>query len=64
MFFKTTCLRPLPVYFYRFDLLNPDRETLVSSPIERRGDLLHGMFAAKRSAAPLPVISRAIGAGS
>ena len=38
--------RTLPVYFYCFDLLNRDGETLVSSPIEQRRDLLHSMFAA------------------
>jgi DNA ligase D-like protein (predicted ligase) len=37
--------RTLPVYFYCFDLLNRDGETLVSSPIEQRRDLLHSMFA-------------------
>ena len=31
--------RTLPVYFYCFDLLNRDGETLVSSPIERRREL-------------------------
>jgi ATP-dependent DNA ligase len=30
--------RTLPVYFYCFDLLNRNGETLVSSPIERRRD--------------------------
>jgi ATP-dependent DNA ligase len=44
-FFKTTLSRTLPVYFYCFDLLNRDGETLVSSPIEQRRDLLHSMFA-------------------
>jgi ATP-dependent DNA ligase len=36
----------LPVYFYCFDLLNRDGETLVSVWIERGRDLLHSMFAA------------------
>ena len=39
--------RTLPVYFYCFDLLNRDGETLVSSPIERRRDLLHNLLAAR-----------------
>jgi bifunctional non-homologous end joining protein LigD len=38
--------RTLPVYFYCFDLLNRDGETLVSSPIEQRRDLLHSIVAA------------------
>ena len=38
--------RTLPVYFYCFDLLNRDGETLVSSPIEQRRDLLHRIVAA------------------
>jgi bifunctional non-homologous end joining protein LigD len=38
--------RTLPVYFYCFDLLNRDGETLMSSPIERRRDLLHNLRAA------------------
>ena len=37
--------RALPVYFYCFDLLNRDGETLVSVPIERRRNLLHNMLA-------------------
>ena len=40
--------RTLPVYFYCFDLLNRDGETLVSSPIEQRRDLLHSMFASPK----------------
>ena len=36
--------RTLPVYFYCFDLLNRDGETLVNSPIERRRDLLGRML--------------------
>jgi DNA ligase D-like protein (predicted ligase) len=40
--------RTLPVYFYCFDLLNRDGETLVSSPIERRRGLLHNMLAAPK----------------
>ena len=40
--------RTLPVYFYCFDLLNRDGETLVSSPIEQRRDLLHRVVAAQR----------------
>jgi bifunctional non-homologous end joining protein LigD len=40
--------RDLPVYFYFFDLLNRDGETLASVPIERRRDLLHSMFAAPK----------------
>jgi bifunctional non-homologous end joining protein LigD len=39
--------RTLPVYFYCFDLLNRDGETLVSLPIERRRELLHSIFAAQ-----------------
>ena len=38
--------RTLPVYFYCFDLLNRDGETLVSSPIERRRNLLESVLAA------------------
>ena len=38
--------RTLPVYFYCFDLLSRDGETLVSSPIEQRRDLLHTIVAA------------------
>ena len=38
--------RSLPVYFYCFDLLNRDGETLVSSPIERRRHLLESVLAA------------------
>ncbi|MGB7792702.1 MAG: hypothetical protein WBL39_15955 [Terrimicrobiaceae bacterium] len=38
--------RTLPVYFYCFDLLNRDGETLVSSPIEQRRDLPHSIVAA------------------
>ena len=38
--------RELPVYFYAFDLLNRDGELLVDLPIERRRELLGGMFAA------------------
>ena len=38
--------RTLPVYFYAFDLLNRDGETLVSSPIERRRELLESVLAA------------------
>ena len=36
----------LPVYFYCFDLLNRDGETLVSSSIERRRNLLESVLAA------------------
>ena len=36
--------RTLPVYFYAFDLLNSDGETLVSFPIESRRDLLARML--------------------
>ena len=32
-FCKTTCLASLPVYFYAFDLLNRNGETLVNLPI-------------------------------
>ena len=38
--------RALPVYFYCFDLLNRDGETLVNLPIERRRELLVSMLAA------------------
>ena len=37
--------RTLPVYFYCFDLLNREGQTLVSSPIEQRRDLLHSIVA-------------------
>jgi bifunctional non-homologous end joining protein LigD len=36
--------RELPVYFYAFDLLNHDGELLLSSPIERRRELLRGLL--------------------
>ena len=52
--------RTLPVYFYCFDLLNRDGETLVSSPIERRRDLLHSMLATPEDPLRLsPLFSRA-----
>ena len=38
----------LPIYFYCFDLLNRDGETLVSVPIEQRRGLLHSIFAAPK----------------
>ena len=57
--------RALPVYFYCFDLLNRDGKTLMSVPIERRRDLLHGMLAApKGSAAPFAAPAGAIRPGS
>ena len=40
--------RTFPVYFYCFDLLNRDGETLVSSPIEQRRDLLHSIVDAPK----------------
>jgi DNA ligase D-like protein (predicted ligase) len=40
--------RSLPVYFYCFDLLNRNGETLASLPLERRRELLHSMFVAPR----------------
>ena len=36
--------RELPVYFYAFDLLNRNAELLLSSPIERRRELLGGLL--------------------
>ena len=38
----------LPIYFYCFDLLNRDGETLVSVMIEQRRGLLHSIFAAPK----------------
>ena len=38
--------RSLPVYFYCFDLLNRDDETLVNLPIRQRREFLHRMFSA------------------
>ena len=40
--------RSLSVYFYCFDLLNRNGETLASLPLERRRELLHSMFVAPR----------------
>jgi DNA ligase D-like protein (predicted ligase) len=36
--------RSLPIYFYCFDLLNRDGETLISFPLEERRKLLHKML--------------------
>ncbi len=38
--------RSLPAYFYCFDLLNRDDETLVNLPIRQRREFLHRMFSA------------------
>ena len=43
---QNTPSRTLPVYFYAFDLLNRDGESLLHVPIERRRDLLDKLFAA------------------
>ena len=47
-FFKKTLSRTLPVYFYAFDLLNRDGESLLHVPIERRRDLLRNLLAASQ----------------
>ncbi|HEV3410464.1 MAG TPA: non-homologous end-joining DNA ligase, partial [Chthoniobacterales bacterium] len=36
--------RPLPVFFYAFDLLNRDGEELLLEPIERRREVLHALL--------------------
>ena len=51
--------RSLPVYFYCFDLLNRDGETLVTLPIERRRALLHSMFSASKDPLRLSPLLRA-----
>ena len=43
---QNTPSRTLPVYFYAFDLLNRDGESLLHLPIERRRDLLDKLLAA------------------
>jgi hypothetical protein len=58
-FFKTTCLRSLPVYFYAFDLLNRDGELLIHLPIERRRELLGSMLVAPEDPLRLSPLLRA-----
>jgi ATP-dependent DNA ligase len=51
--------RTLPVYFYAFDLLNRDGESLLRAPIERRRDLLGSMLPAPEDPLRLSPLLRA-----
>ena len=51
--------RALPVYFYAFDLLNRDGESLVSVAIERRRELLGRLLAAAKDPLRLSPLLRA-----
>ena len=51
--------RALPVYFYAFDLLNRDGESLVSLAIERRRELLRRLLAAAEDPLRLSPLLRA-----
>ena len=51
--------RALPVYFYAFDLLNREGESLVNVAIERRRELLGGLLAAPEDPLRLSPLLRA-----
>jgi bifunctional non-homologous end joining protein LigD len=57
--------RALPVYFYAFDLLNREGESLVNVAIERRRELLGGLASrSRRPAALVAAVAGALGASS
>jgi ATP-dependent DNA ligase len=56
--------RALPVYFYAFDLLNRQGESLVSVAIERRRELLGLASRSRRPPALVAAVAGALGASS